>query len=362
MTITIDLTSLSYHITGIERYAMCITEEMIKQDRKNNYILIFRNEIHPMFFKYIKQENIKTKILYGDNKLLFYQIILPLALYKIKSDRFLFFAFTSPILFFNKQIYNTIHDMGPWDAPEALRLLQKIYLKITCMWSARISKKIITVSNFSKQRISLILKYPDKNIEVIPSAIYKGITDYKSTNYSDVKEMYHLPDKYIMSLSTLEPRKNLELLLRAFTNVMNQVDYDLVLVGRKGWKMDDVLKKYNAQKRIIITGFVNDEHVAQIYKNAMCFVFPSIYEGFGLPPVEALALGTPVVASDAASLPEVLMDQAVYFANNSIIQLEAILLNLDINVKNMPNNLSDFQIAEFSFVESAKKVLKLIEK
>ncbi len=110
--------------------------------------------------------------------------------------------------------------------------------------------------------------------------------------------------------------------MEAYDQVKDSVDYDLVLVGRKGWKMDEVLEKYGAKSRIHITGFVDDEHLSSIYKNAVCFVFPSLYEGFGLPPVEALALGTPVISSDAASLPEVLMNQATYFHSNSKKELE----------------------------------------
>ena len=101
----IDLTSLSYHITGIERFAMCITEELLKADYENKYILLFRNEVHPTFAKYIDGEKVLARVLHGNNKLVFFQIIMPMELYKIKADNYLFFAFPSPILFFNKNTY-----------------------------------------------------------------------------------------------------------------------------------------------------------------------------------------------------------------------------------------------------------------
>jgi len=360
ITIAIDLTALSYHITGIERFAMCVAEQMLIIDKNNDYILIFRDVVYPSFAKYIDGKKVKEKIVYGNNKLLFYQVALPISLYFIKADRYLFFAFTSPMLFKHRGIFNTIHDMGPWDASETLKKLQKFYLRITYIWSARVSQGIITISDFSKGRIAEILKYPKEKIKVVPCAAYEGVINTTRASFDEVKKKYLLPNKYIMSLSTLEPRKNIIILLQAFVNIMDKVDYDLVLVGRNGWKMNNVLKKYNAQSRIKITGFVKDEHVSQIYKNAMCFVFPSLYEGFGIPPVEALALGIPVIASDAASIPEVLMGQAVYFRNNSIGELEEILRTLNNTVDNMPKELNKYQKENYNFRVSAKKIIEFI--
>lgn len=360
MKIAIDLTSLSYHMTGIERYAMCMTEEMLKHDLKNEYVLVFRNEIYTTFRGLVDEERVKTIILHGDNKVLFLQLTLTKALYKIKADKFIFFAFTSPILFRREGIINTVHDVGAWDSADAMKLLQKMYFRLTYRMSASASERIITVSDFSRGRISEVLKYPKDKINVIYSAVYDGVTKDYGYTFTDIQEKYDLPDKYIMTLSTLEPRKNLKLLLRAFTVVQDKVDYDLVLVGRKGWMMEEVLEKYNSSKRIHITGFVDDEHVSLIYKNALCFIFPTLYEGFGLPPVEALSMGTPVISSDAASMPEVLRKQAVYFKSNNQKELENLLLHLEDNVDTMQHELDEYQKMKYRFDVSAKKILELI--
>lgn len=361
MKIVIDLTSLSYHMTGIERYAACMTEEMIKIDSKNEYILIFRDEIYHKFINFVDNSRIKAVVLYGNNKVLFLQFILPIRLYKIKADKYIFFAFTSPILFRKKGIINTIHDMGAWDSSDSMTTLQKLYWRTTYRISASASEQIITVSNFSRGRISDILDYPINKINVIYSAVYEDVIKDYGYAFADVQKKYNLPNKYIMTLSTLEPRKNLELLLKAFTNIQDNVNYDLVLVGRKGWKMDELLDKYNTKERIYITGFVDDEYVSLIYKNAMCFVFPSLYEGFGLPPVEALSLGTPVIACDAASIPEVLMNQAIFFKSNDQHELEKLLANLEHDVEFMPHELDEFQKKNYSFNVSAQKILAVIE-
>lgn len=360
MKIAIDLTSLSYHMTGIERYASCVTEKMLVQDNNNEYVLIFRNEIYPIFKKFIDGNRVKAKILRGNRKVIFLQMVLPFHLYCTKADRYIFFAFTSPILFRKKGIYNTIHDMGAWDCSEAMNGFQKFYWKTTIRLSANISEKIITVSEFTKGRIADILNYPLERIEVIYSAVYEGVVKDYGFSFDYIREKYQLPKKYIMTLSTLEPRKNMELLLKAFTNIQGDVDYDLVLVGRKGWKIDEILEKYNRMGRIHITGFVDDKHVSVIYKNAICFVFPSIYEGFGLPPVEALALGTPVIASNAASIPEILMEQAEYFNCNSQRELENLLVELNSKVYCMPRQLNTYQKENYSFNTSARKMLESI--
>ncbi len=359
--IAVDLTSLSYHLTGIERYAMCITDKLIDLDQKNRYVLIFRNEIAPVFTDRIDNDRIKAVVLHGNNKLLFLQLTLFICLLRLRADKYLFFAFPGPIAFRRKGIVNTIHDMGAWDSAKEMTALSKHYFKMSYRHAAKVSEKIITVSDFSKGRIHNILAVPMDRIIVINPGVYDEILNGKAARFDTAKEAYGLPDHYIMTLSTLEPRKNLKILLEAFNEIAAEVDYDLVLVGRKGWKMDDLLSEYEAKERIHITGFVKDEHLSAVYKNALCFVFPSLYEGFGLPPVEALALGTPVVSSDAASLPEVLLEQAMYFKNDSKEALKHILRNLRNLVDTMPCELNDQQKKLYSFVTAAAKVQAILE-
>ena len=361
MTICIDLTSLSYHLSGIERYAMCMTEKMIDLDQRNKYVLIFRNEVTQVFKNRIDGNRIKAVVLRGNNKLLFFQVTLYRTLKRIKASKYIFFAFPSPLFFKKKGIINTIHDMGAWDSAESMTLLSRYYFRISYRRAAKVSEKIITVSKFSKGRIHEILRIPNTKIEVIYSAIYGNMLNGKEVPFETIKKKYGLPEKYIMTLSTLEPRKNMKTLIEAFNNVAEKVGYDLVLVGRKGWKTDDILEENRVKKRIHFTGFVEDEHISSVYKNALCFVFPSLYEGFGLPPVEALAFGTPVVSSDAASIPEVLMDQALYFHSDSRDELEKILIKLESIVDEMPKGLNDYQREHYSFSKSAAKLLELLE-
>jgi glycosyltransferase involved in cell wall biosynthesis len=130
---------------------------------------------------------------------------------------------------------------------------------------------------------------------------------------------YHIPEgRYILSLNTLEPRKNVGHVVRCFARLVQEQhigDLNLVLVGAKGWLYDEILKTistYDSLKdRIIVTGYVDDEHLAALYSDAMAFVFPSFYEGFGLPALEAMQCGVPVITSNTSSLPEVIGDAGV---------------------------------------------------
>lgn len=328
MRICVDLTSLADNFSGLERYALSITKELIK-NRSNHWILLFKNSIHPDFQDVA--DNVTRGIINGRNKLFFNQFLLPMKLLFIKADKYFFPAFPAPFFFFNKNSITTIHDLGCWDCPITNKPHMIAYFKLM-YWKASLNnKKIVTVSRFSKSRIEDILGVKGQNISVIHSAVENRFLNFEEKKPTDVvTKKYNLPKKYILCLSTLEPRKNLKLLIKAYSNICNQVDCSLVLAGRKGWMIDDLLDGVSddLRRNIYFTGFIDDEDLPAIYNLAVLFVFPSLYEGFGLPPLEAMGCGTCVLSSDAASLPEVLGDAAFYFKSNCQESLEYELLHI----------------------------------
>ncbi|NJP41562.1 glycosyltransferase family 4 protein [Oscillospiraceae bacterium HV4-5-C5C] len=338
MKVLIDLTSLADNFSGIERFALSITKVLISDPSRNDieYILVFKNEVHKEFEK--RSENIKCVVINGKNKLVFNQIQLPLKLLTIKADYYLFPAFPAPFFFFSKKAISTIHDMGCWDCPSKNKKYMTLYFKVMYRKAAHGHKKIATVSQFSKDRITKILK---KNLNEVV-VVYDGLADcfanfkYEIKQDMKAKEAYGLPDNYILCLSTLEPRKNMRILIDAFGELVKEkkLDTKLVLAGRKGWLMDDMLLNLDEQtaKRIHFTGFVDDYLLPYVYRNAQVFVFPSVYEGFGIPPIEAMSMGIPVISSDAASLPEILGDSAFYFTNQNVGELKDQI----VNVMNLP--------------------------
>lgn len=332
MTILFDLTAVYDHLTGIERYAINICKNIIKKHDDNQYILVFKNEVHSEFVFCVKQSNIEIKILKACHKLLFYQWRLMRYLYSVKADRYVFLSFVSPWLFRNKNIINTIHDISAWDCPTSRKWYMIAYGRIGIKNAIHLSKKIMTVSEFSKERIINRLRAQPYKVEVAYNGVSEQFVDLQmASKFRNEKlyQKYNIPSKYILCLSTLEPRKNMKLLIKAYQELLDEgkIDIDLVLVGRKGWKLKDAIGECNQLDRHIhLTGFVADEDIPFIYKNAEIFVFPSLYEGFGIPIIEAMSQGTLVIASDSSSLPEVVGDAGFLFENNSKDSLKKTIL------------------------------------
>ena len=314
MKIAIDLTSLADNFSGIERYAMNITKELIALDKKqeHTYILLFKRSIHREMKQYEGRRNVECKVLPGQNKLLFAQIILPFFLYGVRADIYLFLAFQSPLFFWRRGIYNVIHDLTSWDCPQTMKKHMEWYFKLSIWNALLVSRGIITISQFTRNRIiqqfgydkrKIILAYcgiSDVFIDYIKSQPRPGEKDVADRQEQirqrslDVRRKYHLPEQYLLCLATLEPRKNLPFLVEAYVELLEEgsVKVPLVLAGRKGWKMDEFLERIEQEYRskIIVTGFIDDQDLPYVYHMADCFIFPSVYEGFGMPPLEAMAV------------------------------------------------------------------------
>jgi len=365
MKILIDLTPLADNFSGIERYAACIAGELLSH-RENTYCLLFKNGVHPLFRESVQQENVEYKVLKGRDKLFFNQLVLPAAIAGIKADYYLFLAFPVPVLLFKKNMVTTIHDICCWDCPETMTTHSKWYFRLSILAAVRKCRSVITISEFSKGRIMDRLGYPEEKIWLVGCGIEEK---FCPTENKTVLRKYNLPDEYILSLSTIEPRKNIRLLIRAYRNAVVEEKKQLpplVLAGRKGWNVDTLLDGIEQEvlDQILFTGFVNDEDLPAIYSGAKLFVFPSIYEGFGIPPLEAMACATPVLSSDASSLPEVLADAASYFESGNEEQLTEKLLKM---AELSPEETAYLkrkccmQAAKFTWKREAEKLLQYMK-
>lgn len=366
MVVCIDLTPIYDHLTGIERYNINISREMIKNHTENKYILIFKNEVHPLFEQISKQDNVQSIILAECNKLFFIQFRLLRALYKIEADYYLFLSFTSPILFKKGKIVNAIHDLTCWDCPESMPSKMVNYYRFTYKFAIKNSWRIVTVSRFSQHRICNTYRLPLEKVSVI----YDGLTDIfidEVKHENSLKQKYDLPTSYFLSLSTIEPRKNLKLLIRAYSGLLEEdIDLpDLVLAGRKGWKLEEIVPDIDTsiKEKIHFTGFVDDKDLPQIYREARLFVFPSKYEGFGLPLIEAMSQRVLVVTSDAASLPEVAGTACVYFKSDDVVSLKNALMqafNMN-NIERLKRIEDGYVISKsYSWSNEAEKLYQLL--
>jgi glycosyltransferase involved in cell wall biosynthesis len=174
--------------------------------------------------------------------------------------------------------------------------------------------RIIAISHFTKQEIlNLFPNLPEEKVAVTWLGVHERFKIASSAEKEDVRRKYQLDKPFILSVSTIEPRKNLKTLIRAFSQVKDRIDHDLVLSGAYGWKatdLNDVIRDLKLEGRVRFTGYIDIEELPALYTLADVFVYPSLYEGFGLPPLEAMACGCPVLTSNVASLPEVVGDAA----------------------------------------------------
>lgn len=208
------------------------------------------------------------------------------------------------------------------------------------------------------------MNIPDSLITVIYVGIDNSFVERSLQQSSEVKIKYNLPSKYILTVGTLEPRKNLNLLLKAFEMLRKKYDaeHKLVIVGRKGWQKSLSIKK-ELKDYIVLTGFVDERHLPIIYRLADLFVFPSIYEGFGSPILEAMACQTPVIASNISSLPEVGGNACLYADPYDPLDF-AKKMSTILNDKNLYDDLigkGKERIKRFSWRKTAENTLKVYE-
>jgi glycosyltransferase involved in cell wall biosynthesis len=204
----------------------------------------------------------------------------------------------------------TIHDMSIYAHPNTHKLTNVIRGKRRIPLMARRSSMIIAPSEWTKREIIKYLRTRSEKISVIYEAAREIMEPLPLSACLDVLEKHKIRRPYLLYVGTIEPRKNLLTLIRAYEELLKSSAHrpQLVLCGGRGWLDDEVFKlveDLNLQNQVRFTGYVDDIDLPALYSAAAVFVYPSLYEGFGLPPLEAMACGTPVVTSNSSSLPEV---------------------------------------------------------
>lgn len=205
----------------------------------------------------------------------------------------------------------TVHDLAFLKFPDQLPRARRAYLLAATRLSARTADRIIAVSRNTADDLMHWLDLPHDRVAVIPEAPSPRIQRVEGTSLNVFRMRFEVDRPYILAVGTLEPRKNLDFFLRVFASVSDRIPHQLVLVGPEGWMTESfhqTLLDLKLGDRVRLTGFVSDAELGGWYSGADVFVFPSIYEGFGLPAVEAMTCGVPILASDASCFPEVIGD------------------------------------------------------
>ena len=223
-----------------------------------------------------------------------------------------------PLFFKAGKYVVTIHDVIPLVLPWAFPPRHRWVMTTALARIRKQAEMVIVPSTAAAEDVVHFLRVERERIRVIPmgcDARFQPVEE--PARAAALSRQYDLPKRYILFVGTLEPRKNVKTLLLAFAQVIAETPQDdlaLVIAGGKGWGSKDYLATMDALKlwdRVRFTGFVEDDHLPELYRGALLFVYPSLYEGFGLPVLEAMACGTPVITSNRTSLPEVAGDAAL---------------------------------------------------
>lgn len=232
-------------------------------------------------------------------------------------------------------------------------------------YSVKKAKKVITISNSSKNDIIKYYKVRPEKVKVVHLGL-KNLS-MNAPSEKDLKE-FGVNQKFILFVGTLQPRKNISRLIEAFSRLPKEIssDHQLVIIGKKGWLYEDILsapEKYNVKDKVVFLDYISDEDLPNFYRKAEVFVLPSLYEGFGLPVLEAMRYGCPVITSNVSSLPEAGGDAAQYFEPEDVDDIkksiEKVLTDSALREKMIERGREHYK--KFTWEKAAKEVLSAIE-
>ncbi len=376
MKIGIDARCLQGRVrSGVEEYARTLLEKLFEQDAKNTYVLFVNAwDTSSLDFSWAeKYSHVSVKVFHWPNKLLnfcFWYLGWP------KVDRMLggvnvFFLPNLNFIALSKKtkLVVTAHDLSFEMFPETFSWKRRFWhLFVHFRDIVRRANLVIAISQSTADDLRAVYKTPKKKIVVIPSGvreIFRPVS-HNDPSLLSIQKRYHLPYKFILSLGTIEPRKNLTALLRAFEAMhasghLELTKYSLVIAGEEGWNSRgffESVQKSPVKEKIILTGFVADQDKPGLYSLASVFVYPSLYEGFGFPPLEAIACGVPVIVSHTSSLPEVMGTSALLidpYRPEEILQaLRQLLLSKEL--REVSCLAGPIQASRFSWSQTAESV------
>lgn len=378
MIVGIDIRVLGSPIkSGIEEYAENLLAHMLALDRTIKFKLFFSSwESDIPDYNWLHLPNVELHKFKVPNKLLFASSHLFNApkIDKLIGGADIFFSphFLLSALSPECKKVVTFHDLSYVRFPEFFSRRRNFWHKVEMKpeRQSRFSDKMIAVSESTKKDLVAIYDIDPAKIEVIHSGISSAIKKPSDILLSEFRIKNDLPDEFILFLGKLEPRKNIPGLIRAF-NILKQNNkfnkLNLIITGSRGWLLKDMFKQVESspfKDQIILKGHVKDEDRALYYGLASVFVYPSFFEGFGFPPLEAMACGTPVIVSNSSSLPEVVAMAGLlidpYNINELASAISAILT--DNKLKEGLVSLGLDRVGEFTWQKTAEKTLDYILK
>ena len=313
--IAIDAHAIGERLTGNETYVSNLIDGLMGLDSGHEYVLLFTSPQAAHVWQQ-KYPQVCVKIVWPRQPLVRIPLVMPLMARDQQID-LLHVQYVGPPVT-PVPVVASIHDISFERYPEFFSHREVAQFKATIRLTAMLASRILTISECSKRDLVDIYGIPEEKVVVTYLAANKNFRPPDSKEAAAMTaQRYGVSAPYFLAVGNLQPRKNLVRLVAAYERLRNHrpdIGHQLVIVGKKTWKFDPILsfvQKSRWADDIILTDYVSDEDLPLLYAGADVFIYPSIYEGFGLPPLEAMACGTPVVVSDRASLPEVVGDAGV---------------------------------------------------
>ena len=367
--IAIDAHSVGAGLGGNETYAVNLIEALAEIDSVNRYTLYVTKKQAIERFEG-RWSNVDLRLTLPHTPLVRIPLTLAVELRRRPVD-LLHVQYTSPP-FTPCPVVNTIHDLAFEHLPETFNKRSWRQMRLTIRKSAQVAAHIITDSNFSRDDIIATYKVAPERVTVTPLAPSKLFEPtYDSLQIQKVLRKYEIDGDYILTVGSIQPRKNLTRLINAYARLGRERQIEnlpkLVVVGKRAWLFRETMAaaaNSSVKDQIMFTGYVPDEDLSALYAAARCFIYPSYFEGFGLPPLEAMRCGTPTITGNRTCLPEVVGDGALLvdpFDEQSILEgIVKVLSDESLRSRLREKGMSRAKI--YDWKETARLTLAVYEK
>ena len=359
MRFSVDAHAIGQHLTGNETYVRNLLNCFAALDRESDFVTyLSRHEA----FGDVPERFLKRRV--AVNPFVRLGIDLPRRLRKDRPQ-LLHVQYTSPV-FCPAPIVVSVHDVSFLEHPDYFTRFRAVQLRCTVYRTVKSAARVLTSSNFSKSKILSSYRLSEDKVVVVPNGVAAAFRPVpRETAQRWVTNSLGLPSPFILTVGDLQPRKNHISLIRAFEKLARaypQMEQHLVIVGKESWHASAIYaaaKRSSVAERIHFTGFVSDEGLLRLYGACDLFVYPSFYEGFGLPILEAMACGRAVACSSTSAMPEVADSAAILFdpwsEDEIVLAMRDLLLNPEL--RHRMERLGMQRAAMFSWESTAGKTL-----
>jgi glycosyltransferase involved in cell wall biosynthesis len=379
MRIGIDATALPARPVGAGNYIIQLIRAIARHNQNDHESPGSSQADQLEFFIFVQQsrvELLKVEESPGLNlvivpdlspfkRILWEQVSFPRLAKSYQLDLLHCLHYTMPLAYRGRVVV-TFHDMTFFLFPKFHTLPKRYFFRFFIRRSTRKAVALIADSESTRQDAIRLVGLPPEKIFTVRLGVTQEFRHVQDPFILDqARQKYHLPQHFLLFVGMLEPRKNLPSLLQAYASIASQVqDYQMVIVGRKGWMAEDIqdhARKLGISNRVHFTGYVEQEDLPLIYNMAQVFIYPSVYEGFGLPVLESMACGTPVITYNVSSMPEIVGDSGVLLSQYDTGTLAEALLEL-INHPDKRQHLSTNGLKRasiFTWDQTAEKTIEI---